>query len=152
MEEASVLTKYASEVTIIHRRDAFKASAAMQEKVKTNPKIKILWNSEVIEAAGTSKLEKLKIKNNVTNEITEVPFDGLFVAIGHKPASDIFANIVERDEKGFIKPVNWHCGTSILGIFVAGDVMDKDFKQAITSAGMGCIAAMETLKFLEEGK
>jgi thioredoxin reductase (NADPH) len=150
MEEALVLTKYASEVTIIHRRDAFRASAAMQEKVKANPKVKILWNSEVVEAVGDTKLEKLVINNNKTGETMDFSVDGLFVAIGHKPQSDIFANIVERDEKGFIKPVNWHCGTSIRGIFVAGDVMDKDFKQAITSAGMGCIAAMETLKWLEE--
>lgn len=152
MEEASVLTKYASEVTIIHRREEFKASAAMQEKVKANPLIKIMWNTEVVEAKGSAKLESLSLKNNKTNEITEIPFDGLFVAIGHKPASDIFVGKVELDDKGFIEPVNWHCGTSVKGVFVAGDVMDKHFKQAIVSAGMGCIAAMETLKFLEETK
>jgi thioredoxin reductase (NADPH) len=152
MEEASVLTKYASEVTIIHRRDAFKASAAMQEKVTTNPKIKILWNSEVTEAVGSGKLEKLKIKNNVSNEISEIPFDGLFVAIGHKPASDVFKDVIKTDEKGFIIPGDEHCGTNVSGVFVAGDVMDKKFKQAITSAGMGCIAAMETLRYLEEKK
>jgi len=122
----------------------------MQEKVKANPKVKILWNSEVVEAVGNAKLEKLVINNNKTGKTSDFPVDGLFVAIGHKPQSDVFAGIVARDEKGFIKPVDWHCGTSVPGIFVAGDVMDKDFKQAITSAGMGCIAAMETLKFLEE--
>ncbi len=150
MEEASVLTKYASEVIIIHRRGEFKASAAMQEKVKSNPLIKILWNTEVVAAKGESKLESLSLKNNQTSEVTEVPFDGLFVAIGHKPASDIFAGKLDLDEKGYIEPDNWHCGTSVKGVFVAGDVMDKHFKQAVVSAGMGCIAAMETIKFLEE--
>ncbi len=152
MEEASVLTRYASEVTIIHRHDVFKASAAMQEKVKSEPKIKILCNTEVVEANGSGKLEKLVLKNNKTNEITEVPFDGLFVAIGPKTASDNFAGKVDLDSKGYVEPVNWHCGTSVKGVFVAGDVMDKHFKQAIVSAGMGCIAAMETLKYLEEEK
>ena len=152
MEEALVLTKYASEVTIIHRRDEFKASAVMQEKVKANPLIKILWNTEVVGVKGASKLESLSLKNNKTNEITEVPFDGLFVAIGHKPASDVFIGKLNLDEKGYIEPDNWHCGTSVKGVFTAGDVMDKHFKQAIVSAGMGCIAAMETIKYLEEEK
>lgn len=150
MEEASVLTKYASEVTIIHRRDAFRASAAMQEKVKANPKIKILWNTEVVKVNGQTKLESLDLINNSTKQPSQLAVDGLFVAIGHKPQSDIFKNIIKTDEKGFIVPSDQHCGTSVPGIFVAGDVMDKDYKQAITSAGMGCIAAMETLKFLEE--
>lgn len=152
MEEALVLTKYASEVVIIHRRDEFKASAAMQEKVRSIPAIKIMWNTEVIEAKGTGKLEKLVLKNNQTGETAEVPFDGLFVAIGHKPASDVFAGKVDLDDKGYIEPKNWHCGTSVRGVFTAGDVMDKHFKQAVVSAGMGCIAAMETLKYLEEEK
>lgn len=152
MEEASVLTKYASEVTIIHRRGEFKASAAMQEKVTTNPKIKIMWNTEVVEAKGTEKLEKLVLKNNQTNETTEVAFDGLFVAIGHKPASDIFAGKIKLDEKGYIEHSIGHCGTNVPGVFVAGDVVDKEYKQAIVASGMGCIAAMETLKYLEEEK
>lgn len=157
MEEAMVLTKYASEVTIVHRRDAFRASAAMQEKVKANPKIKILWNTEVVKANGQSKLESLDLINNSTNQPSQLPIDGLFVAIGHKPASDIFAGLIDRDEKGFIEQKAEHsgakhCETSVKGVFVAGDVMDKDYKQAITSAGMGCIAAMEALKYLEEEK
>jgi thioredoxin reductase (NADPH) len=150
MEEASVLTKYAAEVTIIHRRGEFKASAAMQEKVKSDPKIKIMWNTEVTEAKGAGKLEKLVLKNNQTNEITEIPFDGLFVAIGHKPASDIFAGKLTLDDKGYIESVSEHCQTSVKGVFVAGDVIDKKFKQTVVAAGMGCIAAMETLKYLEE--
>lgn len=150
MEEATVLTKYASEVVIIHRRDEFKATPAMQEKVKTNPKVKIMWNTEVVEAKGTQKLESLILKNNQTNENTEVPFDGLFVAIGHKPMSDVFEGVIDRDERGFIDQANWHCGTNVKGVFAAGDVMDKHFKQAIVASGMGCIAGMEALKYLEE--
>ncbi len=149
MEEAHVLTKYASEVTIIHRRNEFRASAAMQEKVKENPKIKIMWNTEVVKANGETKLESLSLKNNETGETADVPFDGLFIAIGHKPASDIFNGIIDRDEKGYIAQTNWHCGTNVKGIFAAGDVMDKHFKQAIVASGMGCIAAMETLRYLE---
>lgn len=152
MEEASVLTKYASEVTIIHRRDEFKASVAMQEKVKNNPKIKIVWNTEVQEVKGDSKVTSLVLKNNQTNEVSEVAFDGLFVAIGHKPSSEIFKGIIDMDEKGYIDQANWHCGTNIKGVFASGDVMDKHFKQAIVAAGMGTIAAMETLKYLEEDK
>ncbi len=150
MEEASVLTKYASEVTIIHRRDEFRASEAMQEKVKSDPKIKILWNTEVVKAVGDGKLEKLVLKNNNTGEVSELPVDGLFVAIGHKPASDIFAGKLDLDEKGFIESKTDHCGTSVKGVFVAGDVIDKKFKQAIVAAGMGCMAAMEALRYLEE--
>jgi thioredoxin reductase (NADPH) len=149
MEEASVLTKYASEVTIIHRRDAFRASAAMQEKIKTNPKIKILWNSEVVEAVGDQKLEKLVINNNKTGETTDFLVDGLFIAIGHKPGSEIFKGMIDMDEKGFIK-VREGSKTNVPGIFVAGDVHDNTYKQAITAAGFGCQAAMDTLKWLEE--
>ena len=151
MEEAHVLTKYASEVVIIHRRDEFKASAAMQEKVINNPKIKIMWNTEVEEVVGEDKVTSLKLKNNQTNEVTDFPVDGLFIAIGHKPSSDIFKGIIDMDEKGYVDQANWHCGTNIKGIFAAGDVMDKDFKQAIVASGMGCIAAMEALKYLESG-
>lgn len=151
MEEALVLTKYASEVTIIHRRDAFKASAAMQEKVKGNPKIKIMWNSEVIAANGQSKLESVDIKNTLSpSQVSNLKIDGLFVAIGHKPASEVFKGIIDMDEAGYIDQSKWHCGTNVKGIFVAGDVIDKHFKQAIVASGMGCIAAMEALNYLGE--
>lgn len=151
MEEASVLTKYASEVTIIHRRDTFKASAAMQEKVVGNPKIKILWDSEVVKAIGETKLDKLVIKNNKTGESTEIAFDGLFVAIGHKPSSEVFVGKIELDDKGYVKPGEAQCSTSVEGIFVAGDVIDKKYKQAVVASGMGCMAAMEVLTYLESG-
>lgn len=152
MEEASILTKYASEVVIIHRRDTFSASAAMQEKVKDNPLIKIMWNTEVVAVNGKDKVDSLSIRNNKTNETSDFPVDGLFVAIGHKPASDIFKGKVNMDEKGYIAPDNWHCGTSVPGVFTAGDVMDKHFKQAIVASGMGCIAGMEALRYLENNK
>ena len=150
MEEASVLTKYATEVTIIHRRDAFRASAAMQEKVKSDPKIKILWNTEVVRANGQSKLESLDLINKLTNQPSQLAVDGLFVAIGHKPGSEVFKNVIDIDERGFVKVTGGHSKTSVPGVFVAGDVMDPHYKQAVTSAGSGCAAAMEVLKYLEE--
>lgn len=154
MEEASVLTKYAREVVVIHRRDAFRASEAMQKKVLENPKIKVLWNTEVTEVAGKNKVEKLKLKNNKTNETSELTIDGVFVAIGHKPDSDLFKDKVEMDEKGYIKTFfnKYHTATSVSGVFVAGDVADSIYKQAITSAGMGCTAGMDAVRFLEENK
>lgn len=153
IEEADVLTKYASEVTIIHRRDAFRASAAMQAKVLENPKIKVIWNSEVIEVMGVNKVEKVKIKNNKTGEESELPLDGLFIAIGHKPGSEIFRGIIETDERGFIKRnvgKDYHSSTNVPGIFVAGDVHDHIYKQAITAAGFGCMAGMDALNYLQE--
>ncbi len=149
MEEAVVLTKYASEVLIIHRKNEFRASAAMQKKVKDNPKIKILWNSEVIKVIGEDKLEKVVVKNNQTNKEEELALDGLFVAIGHKPESDVFKGIVITDEKGYIVVQNGS-KTNVPGIYVSGDVHDFTYKQAVTAAGYGCQAAMEVLKYLQE--
>jgi thioredoxin reductase (NADPH) len=149
MEEANVLTKYATEVIVIHRRDSFKASEAMQKKVLGNPKIKVIWNTEITEVIGSTKVEKLLLKDSQTGKTSELIVDGLFVAIGHKPDSDLFKGQIEMDEKGFIKPVAGHGKTNIEGVFVAGDVMDAKYKQAITSAGSGCAAAMEALAFLE---
>lgn len=151
MEEALVLTKYATEVTIIHRRDEFKASMAMQVKVKNNPKIKIIWNSEIVEVIGNQKLEKLILKNNKTNETTDFVVDGLFIAIGHTPSTTAFVGKIDLDEKGYVIAHD-RTKTSIPGIFVSGDVTDTQYKQAITAAGFGCMAAMDTLAFLEEEK
>ncbi len=147
MEEALVLTKYASEVTIIHRRDEFKASAAMQEQVKANPKIKILWDTEVVKANGESKLESLTLKNNKTGQENTVSFDGLFVAIGHTPSTMVFKGKIELDERGYVK--NTGTKTNIPGVFVSGDVHDNTYRQAVTAAGFGCMAAMDTIKYLE---
>jgi|SRR3989339_336870 len=152
MEEASVLTKYASKVYLIHRRDTFRASSVMQEKVKKNHQIEIIWNTEIVRVRGRDRVESLELRNNSQSQsqVSNLPVDGLFVAIGHKPESDVFAGQVERDEEGYILPKIWHCGTSVKGVFLAGDVMDKHFKQAIVSAGMGCIAALDTLHYLSE--
>ncbi|MFC1624933.1 thioredoxin-disulfide reductase [Patescibacteria group bacterium] len=149
MEEAHILTKYAKEVLLIHRRNEFKATEAMQGKVLNNPKINILWDTEATEVFGDNKLEKIRIKNSKTQKEEEINLDGLFVAIGHKPDSDIFKGKLNMDDKGYILP-NFHCATSIKGVFVAGDVLDKDFKQAVVAAGAGCIAAMEAMKYLDE--
>ena len=149
MEEANVLTKYASKVYLIHRRDEFRASPAMQSKVMNNPKVEILWNTEVKEVLGTNKVEGLKIVNNKDNSEKEILIDGVFVAIGHKPDSDMFKGLLEMDENGYIVNKNFHLKTSVPGVFVAGDVYDKEFKQAIVSSGLGCVAAMQALKYLE---
>lgn len=150
MEEALVLTKYALEVAIIHRRSEFKASAVMQEKVKKNPKIKIIWDTEVAEVVGDQKLEKVILKNINTGQRSEAVLDGLFIAIGHTPSTEIFKGKVELDERGFVKKMNNTTATNVEGVFVAGDVHDHIYKQAITAAGFGCMAGMDALKYLEE--
>jgi len=153
MEDALALTKYASEVTIVHRGSEFRASKIMQERVKSNPKIKITWNSEVREVRGGEKIEEIKVNENW------VSVDGLFLAIGHFPATELFKGKVDLDEKGFLKTgingnikVNWMEGyptmTSESGVFGAGDVVDYKYKQAVTAAGMGCQAALDTEKYL----
>lgn len=152
MEEALVLTKYATSVTIIHRRGEFKASAAMQQKVfdmEKAGKIKIIWDSEVVEFSGEQKLEKVKVKNLKTEKTSELQFDGAFVAIGHVPTSKIFKGGIELDEKGYIL-IRDYTKTNTPGVFVAGDVHDYHYKQAVTAAGFGCMAGMEALKFLDE--
>lgn len=151
MEEALVLTKYALEVTMIHRRDTFKASVAMQKKVLSDPKIKVLWNTEVVDVVGEQKLEKVLLKNSVNGEQTELVADGLFVAIGHEPETMIFKGKIDLDERGYVVAKD-KTKTSVDGIFVAGDVEDHTYKQAITASAFGCMAAMDTLKYLQEKK
>jgi len=150
MEEATVLTKHVSKVYLIHRRDEFRASSVMQEKVKTNKNIEIIWNTEVFRVNGEGKVKSLSLKNNKTNEESELKVDGLFVAIGHKPDSDLFKGKLEMDEKGYILNKDFHLKTSVPGVFVAGDVFDKEFKQAVVSAGLGCVAAFHCLDFLNK--
>ena len=148
MEEALVLTKFANSVTLIHRKDSFRAAEIMQKRVKENPKIKIMFNSEVTEILGEQNVTGVKIKNNKTGEVKEIPVDGVFVAIGHIPNTSKFKDI-EQDEQGFIKVRN-HFLTNKEGVFVAGDVHDAHYKQAITAAGFGCAAALEAEKWLRE--
>ena len=152
MEEALVLTKYASTVTIVHRRNEFKASAAMQKKVldlEKTGKIKIIWDSLVLGFIGQQKLEKVKIKNVKTGKVSEMQFDGAFVAIGHVPSTQIFKGPIKLDQKGYIF-VHEHTKTNIPGVFVAGDVHDYHYKQAVTAAGFGCMAGLEVLKYLDQ--
>ena len=149
LTEALVLTKYATDVTIIHRRDQFRASAAMQQKVMADSKIKVLWNTEVMQIEGAGKVEKIQVKNNKDNKSSEIMIDGVFVAVGHKPDSELFKGPVEMDEKGYIKIYD-HTKTNIEGVFVAGEVHDQHYKQAITTAGFGCMAGMDALKFLDK--
>ncbi|MDO8341321.1 MAG: thioredoxin-disulfide reductase [Candidatus Woesebacteria bacterium] len=147
MEEALVLTKFASRVTLIHRRSEFKASKAMQEKVFANKKISVIWNTEILEVIGSTKFEGLKVKNITSNEVSEIKAGGVFVAIGHTPSSEIFKGKIELDEKGYIK-VHSGTKTNIPGVFVSGDVHDFTYKQAVTAAGFGCQAALDTLNYL----
>lgn len=147
MEEALVLTKFATSVTLVHRKEEFRASEIMQKRVKENPKVKILFNSEVVEVLGEQNVTGVKIKNNKTNQISEMPIDGVFVAIGHIPNTSKFKDI-DLDEAGFVK-VHDHFLTNKEGVFVAGDVHDAHYKQAITAAGYGCSAALEAERWLE---
>src|SRR3989338_9825185 len=146
MEEALVLTKFATNVTIVHRRDEFRASKIMLDRAHKNPKMKFILNTEIIEILGKDKVEGIKLKNNKTNEITEMPIDGVFVAIGHMPNSNVFKGI-DADKEGFII-VKDHTKTNIEGVFVAGDVHDNHYKQAVTAAGFGCMAALEVERWL----
>ena len=149
MEEVLVLAKYATSITIVHRRNEFRASKAMQEKVLSNPKIKVLWDTEVVEFKGNQQLGKVVLKNNKTSKTSELVVDGAFVAIGHSPSTQKFKGSIELDEKGYIV-VRDHIKTNIPGVFVAGDVHDYHYRQAITAAGFGCMAGMDTLKYLDK--
>ncbi len=151
MEEALVLTKYSKSITIIHRREEFRASAAMQKKVLDNKNIKVIWNAQVKEFVGEQKLEKILLENTKTGKISEFGVEGVFVAVGHTPSTGIFKSKVELDEKGYIVVRN-HTKTNIDGVFVAGDVHDYHYRQAITAAGFGCMAGMEALKYLDATK
>ncbi len=148
MEEALVLTKFAKKVIIVHRKDVLRASQIMQDRAKRNPKISFMFNSEVVEVLGDTNVKGVKIKNNKTQEVSEMPIDGIFVAIGHIPNSNKFKGI-DVDDQGFIK-VTDHYKTNINGVFVAGDVHDNHYKQAVTAAGFGCSAALEAEKWLQE--
>ncbi len=150
MEEAIVLTRFAKSVTVVHRRGELRASYAMQEKAKNNPKITFLLDTQITQILGEFKVTGVKMQSNATKKVTEMPIDGVFVAIGHIPNSGIFESI-ERDEKGFIL-VKEKTKTTIDGVFVAGDVHDSHFMQAITAAGFGCAAALDTEHWLEAQK
>lgn len=154
MEEALVISKYASEVTIVHRRDSFRASAAMQKKVLSNSNIKVLWNTEILELIGEMKLEKAKLRSQEKGE-WEMPIDGVFVAIGHTPETAVFKGKLTMDEIGYLirtPKEGYETATNIEGVFTSGDVHDHHYRQAVTAAGYGAMAALDTLKFLDMEK
>ena len=155
MEEALVMTKFAREVVVVHRRDSFRASKIMQERVLKHPKITILWDTCLTEYLGEEKLKGVKLKNLKNGTVQEAEADGVFVAIGHLPATELFAGQLELDEKGFVirgKNGKYLTMTNLDGVFAAGDVHDHSYKQAITAAGYGCEAALEVERWLMEKK
>ena len=153
VEEAIFLTKFATKVTVLHRRDELRASQIMQERAFANPKIEFRWNTVVEDVVGNGSVDSLKLRDTVTGDASELTVQGLFVAIGHDPNTSLFQGQVEMDENGYI--VLPHAGstrTSIEGVFAAGDVADHVFRQAITAAGTGCMAAIEAERWLEAKK
>ncbi len=147
MEDANYLTKFASDVTIIHRRNEFRASKIMQDKVFKNPKIKIIWNSIIDDILGKDHVEGVRIRDTVTGEIKEIKTDGVFIAIGHDPNTGLFKGQLDMDEQGYIITHDF-VKTSKDGVFAAGDVQDRKYKQAVIAAGWGAMAAIDADKFL----
>ena len=149
MEEALFLTKFATKVTVVHRRDEFRASTIMAQRVLDHPKIEVVWDSVVEEITGDSVVTGVTLKNLKTDEVTEFATDGVFVAIGHDPNTSVFADHLELDGEGYIVTAPGTTTTSVEGVFAAGDVTDKIYRQAVTAAGMGCQAALDAERFLE---
>ena len=149
MEEALFLTKFASSVTVIHRRDTLRASKIMQQRAMANEKISFIWDTIVVDVLGEDKVTGLRLRNVKTGEESTFECDGLFVAIGHQPNTEIFKGQLELDEAGYIK-VRERTRTNIPGVFVAGDVHDYMYRQAVTAAGSGCMAAMDCERWLAE--
>lgn len=148
LEEGLFLTRYASSVTIIHRRDELRAGALLQKRAMNNPKISFIWDSVVEKINGTDALTSLQLKNKKTGEVSDFPVDGLFVFIGHSPNTQLFKNALAMDEKGYLISDD-KMQTSIKGVFAAGEATDSRFRQVITSAGMGAAAAIEATRLLE---
>ena len=152
MEEATYLTKFASSVTIVHRREEFRASKIMQDRALNHPKISVMWNSEIVEMYGDPAgkgLESVDIRNIPSGEVNNLVTDGVFMAIGHKPNSDIFKGQLDLNDAGYIVTSPDSTATSVEGVFAAGDIQDFTYKQAVTAAGSGCMAAIEVERFLE---
>lgn len=151
LEEANFLTRFAEKVYLIHRKDTFRASKPMQERTFKNPKIEIVWNTEVQEILfNETGVTGLKVINNQTQEVSERKTDGFFLGIGHKPNTDFLKGQVALDEQGYIKTQGFHPDTSVKGVFACGDVQDPYYRQAISAAGSGCQAAIRAERFLEE--
>jgi thioredoxin reductase (NADPH) len=152
MEEALFLTKFATKVTVVHRRDQLRASKIMQERVFKNEKIAFIWDSVVSDILGTPEggVTAVKLLNKKTNEVSEVPAQGLFVAIGHQPNTDLFKGLLDMDPVGYIGVKNGTTHTSVEGVFASGDAMDPRYRQAVTAAGTGCMAAIDAERWLAE--
>ena len=149
IEEGLYLTKFASKVIIVHRRDKLRASPIMQERAKTNPKVEFKWNSIVIDVLGEKLISGVRLQDTVTKEESDLDCGGLFMAIGHTPNTSFLNGQVELDKKGFIvTPKSWRTATSVEGVFAAGDVMDPYYKQAVSAAGTGCMAALDAERWL----
>lgn len=148
LEESIFLTRYASAITIVHRRDALRAGAILQKRAFSNPKIDFIWNSVVTEIQGGEAVQAVKLRNLVTQEESLFPTDGIFIFIGHKPNVELFQNQVAFDERGYIK-VDHLMQTSLPGVYAAGEAADPNYRQVVTSAGMGAAAAMQAVKYLE---
>jgi thioredoxin reductase (NADPH) len=149
MEEAIFLTRFAEKVVVIHRRDTLRASKIMQERAFANPKIEFIWDSVVVDLLGTDRLEGAVIENVKLGETTTLPVTGLFVAIGHRPNTDLFAGVLDMEENGYLITAPGSTATNVEGVFAAGDVQDHTYRQAVTAAGSGCMAAIDAERWLE---
>jgi len=149
MEEATFLTKFATKVTIVHRRDEFRASAIMLDRARANPKIAFVTNTVVDEVLGDGAVSAVRVRNTLTNEVTDMPAGGMFVAIGHDPTTALFKGQLELDDAGYIIVKHPRTETSITGVFACGDVVDHIYRQAITAAGTGCAASIDAERYLE---
>lgn len=150
MEEATFLTRFAAKVIIVHRRNEFRASKIMADKALNHPKIEVMWNSTLEDVVGENLVEAAKIKNTETGEVQEVKCEGVFIAIGHKPNTDLFSEQIKTNDVGYIVTEGHSSKTSVEGVFAAGDVADDKYRQAITAAGTGCMAAIDCERWLEE--
>jgi thioredoxin reductase (NADPH) len=153
VEEALFLTNFASKVTVVHRRDEFRAEKILQERLFAHPKIEVVWNAAVDEVLGEHDplgVRGVRLKNVKTGETREIACDGVFIAIGHAPASQLFQGQLEMDAAGYLKVKPGAASTAIPGVYAAGDVTDDVYRQAVTAAGMGCMAALEAVRFLAE--
>ncbi|MDE3041379.1 MAG: thioredoxin-disulfide reductase [Nitrospirota bacterium] len=148
VEEATFLTKFASKVTVVHRRDKLRASKILQNRAMKNEKISFLWNSVVEDILGNDLVTGVRVKNLVTGRVTEMPCAGVFVAIGHRPNTSLFSGQLDMDAKGYIRTIQG-TATTVSGVFAAGDVQDSVYRQAVTAAGSGCMAAIDAERFLE---
>lgn len=148
LEEASFLTKFATKVSVVHRRDKLRASKIMQDRALHNEKISFIWNTVIEDILGSEVVTGARLKNVVTGKLSELPCAGVFVAIGHRPNTSLFAGQIDMDEKGYIRTHNG-TATNVPGVFAAGDVQDSQYRQAVTAAGSGCMAAIDAERFLE---